>query len=405
MIATNLLFYFLIVYLAWQCCDRIVRGSAFIQSVVVKSEKSSHTTLDGLRGFLAINVVFHHATFTYFYFQQDGHWKLPMSAHFHFAIGAEAVTMFFMMTAFLAWSSIIQRPKFDVLTFYLKRLVRVFPIHWLSLILVLLVMIVSSKFSLQSPSMMHVARSLDDWVTAQIGTLPLIFGRQQLPTINEFPAWMANAGVTWTLAYDLNFYLLLPLLANFVRLNWFIGLAIGVVALHRHFDLEQTSIMIKFLLGMSLAYVFQQYRWEKYLTHPIASIAIILALGLGWIIPIPPSLQLACMLFAFVGILYGNSLFGLLTNPAARYLGAISYSIYLLHGIILFVTFHSLNHWVPVKTLLPIGFWSITAICTMLVIIVAGLSYRYVEYPIMQRRYFSARSSEPSIINISPIAE
>jgi peptidoglycan/LPS O-acetylase OafA/YrhL len=405
MIATNLLFYFVIVYLAWQCGDLLVKRSAFIQSVVAKSEKSSHRTLDGLRGFLAINVLFHHATFTYFYFQQEGRWKLPMSAHFHFAIGAEAVTMFFMMTAFLAWSRIIERPKFNVLTFYLKRLIRIFPAHWVSLILVLLVVIVSSKFSLQSPSMMHVARSLDDWITAQISTLPLIFGRQPFPSINEFPASMVNAGLTWTIAYDLNFYLLLPILANFVRLDWFIGLAIGVVALHRHFDTEQTSIMVKLLLGMGLAYIFKQYRWEKYLAHPIASIAIIFALGLGWMMPIPPSLQLACMIFAFVGILYGNSLFGLLTNQAARYLGAISYSIYLLHGIVLFITFHSLNHWIPVKTLPPIGFWSIIAVCTVLVIAAASLSYRYIEYPVMQRRFFSARSSEPSITNSAPVTE
>jgi peptidoglycan/LPS O-acetylase OafA/YrhL len=405
MIATNLLFYFLIVYLAWQFCYFLVRRSTFIQSVVVKSEKSSHRALDGLRGFLSINVLFHHATFTYFYFQQDGYWKLPMSAHFHFAIGAEAVTMFFMMTAFLAWSRIIERPKFDVLTFYLKRLIRIFPAYWVSLILVLLVVIVSSKFSLQSPSAMHIVRSLDDWITAQIGTLPLIFGRQAFPNINEFPAWMVNAGVAWTLAYDLNFYLLLPILANFVRLDWFIGLAIGVVALHRHFDIEQTSIMIKFLLGMGLAYVFQRYRWEKYLTHPITSIVIVLALVLGWMMPIPPSLQLACMVFAFVGILYGNSLFGLLMNQAARYLGAISYSIYLLHGIILFMTFHSLNYWIPVKTLPPIGFWAITAACTILTIIVAGLSYQYVEYPIIQRRFFSARLPEPPTTTIAPMAE
>jgi peptidoglycan/LPS O-acetylase OafA/YrhL len=405
MLVTNLLFYVLIVYLAWQFCDLLVRQSPFIQLVVVKSENLSHTTLDGLRGLLSINVLFHHATFTYFYFQQDGSWKLPMSAHFHFAIGAEAVTMFFMMTAFLAWSRIIERPKFDVLTFYLKRLVRIFPVHWVSLILVLLVVIVSGKFSLQSPSMMHVARALDDWITAQIGTLPLIFGRQPFPNINEFPAWMINAGVTWTIAYDLNFYILLPVLVNFVRLDWFIALGIGVVALHRHFAIEQTSIMIKFLLGMGLAYVFQRYRWEKYLTHPIASIVIILLLCLGWMMPIPQSLQLGCMLFAFVGILYGNSLFGLLTSKAARYLGAISYSIYLLHGIVLFVTFHSLNLWWPIKALTPISFWLIVAASTAFVIIIAGLSYRYVEYPIMQRRFFSARVPESSQKAISPVTE
>ncbi|MBE9031023.1 acyltransferase [filamentous cyanobacterium LEGE 11480] len=386
---TNLLFYFLVIFACLLFCRSLVHRSTFIQAAVAKSAALKHTTLDGLRGLLAINVVIHHAVFTYFYFEQDGIWKMPVASHFYFSIGSEAVTLFFMMTAFLAWSGVIKRPKIDIPSFYLKRAIRIFPLYWISVIGVIIVVLVTTNFSLESPSLMHAMRTLDDWFTAQITNLPFIFGRQLMPNINEFPAWMVNAGVSWTLAYDLNFYLLLPLLANFVRLDLFVGLAICLAAVHRYFDVEQTGIMIRFLCGMSLAYIFPRARLDNYLKHPIASIGIIMALGLGWVIPIPPSLQLACMLFAFTGILYGNSLFGLLTLKATRYLGIISYGVYLLHGIVLFITFHSLNRWIPVKTLSPISFWSITGLCAIVAVILASLTYRYVEYPIIQRRLFS----------------
>jgi len=50
-----------------------------------------------------------------------------------------------------------------------------------------------------------------------------------------------------------------------------------------------------------------------------------------------PPLPLTMMTFVFAAIAYGNSLFGLLTHLYPKTLGQVSYSIYLLHGIALFL--------------------------------------------------------------------
>ena len=67
----------------------------------------------------------------------------------------------------------------------------------------------------------------------------------------------------------------------------------------------------------------------------IGALALLVALcdtaygGLPW----------ALLTFAFVVISCGNDLFGLLTLHSTRMLGRMAYSVYLLHGIVLYTAF------------------------------------------------------------------
>ncbi len=56
-------------------------------------------TLDGLRGFLALAVFFHHAAI-YHRFLLDGVWALPPS-RFYALLGPVGVSVFFMITGYL----------------------------------------------------------------------------------------------------------------------------------------------------------------------------------------------------------------------------------------------------------------------------------------------------------------
>lgn len=59
-------------------------------------------SIDGLRGFLALGVLFHHSVITYFYYLK-GSWDVPPSRLATF-FGQGGVAMFFMVTAFLFWN-------------------------------------------------------------------------------------------------------------------------------------------------------------------------------------------------------------------------------------------------------------------------------------------------------------
>jgi peptidoglycan/LPS O-acetylase OafA/YrhL len=89
------------------------------------------------------------------------------------------------------------------------------------------------------------------------------------------------------------------------------------------------------------------------------------------------------MFIFFLFVVHGNSLFGLLATRASKLLGTISYSIYLVHCIALFVVMRAVNVLVPVGTLSPLEYWSFAAAAALLAVCVSALTYRYVEHPFL----------------------
>ena len=84
--------------------------------------------------------------------------------------------------------------------------------------------------------------------------------------------------------------------------------------------------------------------------------------------------------------IYGNSLFGLLNTRAARFLGTISYSVYLMHGIILFAVLDLANAIVPIPTLTPMLYWSLILLTAILTVLVSSITYKYIEHPFLKKK-------------------
>jgi peptidoglycan/LPS O-acetylase OafA/YrhL len=88
----------------------------------------------------------------------------------------------------------------------------------------------------------------------------------------------------------------------------------------------------------------------------------------------------------FIGIFFllialGNSLYGLLLHPSSIMLGEISYSIYLLHGAIIYVVFNILfPNYLNSSTTLAELFIGM-ALTGILIIITSWLTYRLIEKP------------------------
>ena len=74
-------------------------------------------------------------------------------------------------------------------------------------------------------------------------------------------------------------------------------------------------------------------------------------------------------------------MFGLLRLNSLKLLGDISYSIYLIHGILLFITYYSI-YGVDNAKLLSIEHYStIILLLTPLLVTISYLSYRWIEKP------------------------
>ena len=96
--------------------------------------------------------------------------------------------------------------------------------------------------------------------------------------------------------------------------------------------------------------------------------------------PIP---LIATSLF-FLLIASGNSIFGLLSHPLSRKFGQITYSVYLIHGTLLFVIFYSIIGLDRAAQLTQVDYWSIITVSIVPLLFLSQLTFKYIELPMMQ---------------------
>jgi len=102
--------------------------------------------------------------------------------------------------------------------------------------------------------------------------------------------------------------------------------------------------------------------------------------------------SIALPLFAVVAC--GNPVFGLLTRRWALFLGHISYSLYLIHGLVLYYLVQLV--WSrEALTRMPLWlYWLYGFGVTCCVIAASALTYRYIESPFLARASLRAPRAE-----------
>lgn len=359
----------------------VAMGTTFILAKVFgkPSEQDRFTSIDGLRGFLAFFVFLHHSCIWYFYLR-TGQWNLPPSnlyAHF----GGSSVAFFFMITGFLFFSKLIDgRVKgIDWLRLYVSRFLRLTPLYIFLVFLVFLVVAYLSDAKLNEPIPLLIKHAAY-WLGFTILGTPNLNGIERTATV--------VAGVTWSLRYEWFFYFSLPLLAVAVRLRppfpyILLGIAsvVGMAVWH-----PQIHYLMTFLVGIAAAIVVRLSTFRAFATGTGASFIPLVCIVAAVIFF--PSMHEVVPFFllslAFIFIACGNSLFGILTNPTSRALGEAAYSIYLLHGIILFGTFTFILGLAESRNLSPIMHWLLIVGITPPLIFVCFVTFRYIERPAMQ---------------------
>lgn len=341
-------------------------------------------SLDGLRGFAALAVYFHHAS-AWYSFAIRGEWA--HQTRLAGLLGPTAVSLFFMVTAFLFVDKVVfgKRPA-DWLRLYVGRALRMLPLFLFVFVLVLVIVTAKSS-GLNEPwgdLLTHIAQ----W-------LPLtLFGA---PDINRFPSiWMLVAGATWTLPYECLFYLTLPAIALLRRPALSIAL---VVASAAFFALLRTSTLVVFAPWGTLAYctsfasgavaalLIQSPRWRRMASGRVATALSVATLALAFYMPIGHSWLSAILLQAifFALVSGGNTLGGVLTWPSSRQLGHLSYSVYLLHGLLLYLVVKELIGLEKVSTWGPATYWGLVLLLIPVLLLVSHATYRLIELPWLQK--------------------
>jgi peptidoglycan/LPS O-acetylase OafA/YrhL len=183
--------------------------------------------------------------------------------------------------------------------------------------------------------------------------------------------------VYWTLAYEWLFYLALPLLALFAR-GWLCLLPIAVLL----FFGALASVVFNFLFGALAAAIVHRKLLEGRLNSLwLAPLPLVALTGWFFATGLHPLAQSALLFVFFIFVVHGYSVLGLLRTRAAKVLGLASYSIYLLHCIVLYVAVGAVDRVVGVQNLSALQYWLLAALSALAAVALSTFTYRYIEFP------------------------
>ncbi len=350
----------------------LVRYLPFYKKILTAEGKGRFESLDGLRGILALNVFFQHAVTSYFYFQ-NGVWEI-VPIRFYRHLGGEAVILFFITTSFLYWSkAIAQKGDMDAGSLYRSRFLRLAPMYLFSAGIIIFSIFVQSGFSID---VFQTAKDILSWLSLGLITTT---------SVNHLTVIPINAGIHWTLSFEWGFYLLLPVLAVALKSKktLIMALPLAFFALSSPYR----GYWAIFFFGIVAAHIYARYPKVSLFSKPASSLIPIVGVITVYFISYKPYsfTQYFVSLGIFLSFVYGADLFGLLKTRVIKFLGTISYSVYLLHGIVLFGVLNSVDYFYPITSLSPIIFWLLILACGIITICVSSLTYYYIEYPFIKR--------------------
>ena len=362
----------LIFILALACTHVLARRFA----VVVPGGRVS--SIDGLRGFLALSVFINHGCVWFFYLR-TGDWDVDSRLYDH--MGESAVALFFMITGFLFFSKLINANKrpVDWTQLYVGRFLRLAPLYFFAMAVMFAIVAILSEGQLREPMALFALNAVR-WLGFTVAGIPDLNG------ISE--SWIIIAGVTWTLRYEWIFYLLLPLFAwaatsrppaVYIFLGFLTLLAANLLTL-------DYSILAAFLGGMAAA-VLVRYKKVRVIASARLSTLVVVGCVAAAVVIFPTAFDLVPLLLlsvAFTLVAGGNTLFGLFASHTSRVLGEMTYSIYLLHGLMLFLVFQFGFGLADAATLSAIEHWLVIALCTPMLIALSFSTFLGIESPAMR---------------------
>jgi peptidoglycan/LPS O-acetylase OafA/YrhL len=323
--------------------------------------------------------VFLHHSYIWQQYLQTKKWEEPRSNLFnHF--GQTSVVMFFIITAFLFITKVLEsKNDFDWNHYLKSRFFRLFPMYFFMIIIVFLLLDYYTHFELKD-SFLNNLKSTLSW---------LVFSINGTTDINGFKdTFLMNSGVSWTLPYEWMFYFLLPIFGLLLKKNvkprivLFFTLTFLLILF-----INKSSIrhFMPFIGGILAALLFKKMNL-KYLEKSLFSILIIVLIVYSVCFfesgrkPIP--ILLSSIIFIIIAS--GNSIFGVLTNSISRKFGQITYSLYLVHGTLLFVVFYAIIGVENATKLSNAEYWGIIALTVIPLIFISQLTFKYIELPMMQ---------------------
>lgn len=352
--------------------------------------------MDGLRGVLALSVFIHHARCIRTLCLK-GQWSTEGDDIFAQA-AIYAVTLFFFITGFIFWTKLQHNPRPPMGKHLSSRVARLVPAYWASLVVILAYIAVNFDWTHWDYGL-PLLKNIVSWL---LFTLPGLDAEFRGPGISRIHFF-----TVWTLKMEWLFYLLIPFCGWFALRVWRTGMFIAVFIILRLWAINgladlpitegnregaNTATMVFACLfsgGIAVAAVRPWIRARFHGTDfrgfgfSLLGVGLVLAMFFCTT-PKYGFIESAWLIGPFLLITLGNDWFGILTSKPMLFLGRISYSIYLIHGILLFLFFHYLVSFYSIGDIPLMVFYLIIAVFGGIVIAISALSYRLFEAPFMK---------------------
>ena len=336
-------------------------------------------TIDGLRGWLAYFVFIHHASVWFFYLRVD-RWDVPPS-RLYTHLGESSVALFFMITGFLFSGKLLRAKSsgLDWLHLFVSRIMRLTPLYLVSVGLMLMIVtwMTNGQWNVNP---MRAIRAAFEWLLFSIPGSPAVNGLSNTFSI--------MAGVTWSLRYEWLFYLFLPMLALAfgapMERRW-IAVSIAGCTLMLHFWKPELIRLVPFISGAGAAVLSLSPAFNRFAAHRAVSVAVVALVTIA-VLAFPTVYQpepILLLTIAFSLVANGNDLFGLLRARASLLIGDLSYGVYLVHGIILYILFEIVLGRPLATSLSVAAHWSLIILASPLILGFAYLAFHWIERPCM----------------------
>jgi peptidoglycan/LPS O-acetylase OafA/YrhL len=337
------------------------------------------TELQSLRGIAAATVMIGHCLISY------GPSALLIGLS-ELLNGRAAVAVFFVLSGYVLTCS-LQRGRFDrdaILGFYVRRGFRLYPAIW-----------VASAFGLAYLFALH-------WQIPPDRAGPLIQQSFRADRFDTLHIVTSIAGLTtfiipqlWTIFIEIVASIAMPGIAfvALYRRHWFpcvLGVALLASLTIPNTYYHVTLYLIDFVVGAGLAIpglamrLFQNAPARLLVSLGLVMLACTRFLPLDYWGPTANLLELAAATLIIGALIGANEKVYLFRSRVLRFLGDISYSLYLLHFVVLctVVKLFTLLQWAS-GTSVSIYVLAVLATCvtSTITIILAWLSYVYVEEP------------------------
>lgn len=362
-------------------------------------------SLNGIRFFAALLVIIDHLELFKGYFGIRMNWSDSFSSH----IGSSGVTIFFVLSGFLITFLLLKEKEtkaINVKHFYIRRVLRIWPIYYLILIVSFFIIPQIDFFNVpnygdKSESFLFPTFFTYLFLLANVGFI-------YFPTI-------AFANVLWSVAVEEQFYLIWPIIIKYFKstltalLFIFITyLVIKILSSVSYFgvkshlpdkfyylvDRTRISCMVIGGIGAFLIINFRAFV-DKYFFSKYTQIISILSFGFmlfnNTSYQYYSFLKNECFSFFVIIIIMNtstntNSILNL-ENKILNYLGKISYGIYVYHLFACVICIKLFSYFNLTK-LLPNALYSSFLLISVLfiTIIISHISYKYFETIFLKKK-------------------